>query len=221
MSCPTHPAAPTPRSASSGRQCLVGECGFSASWTGCTQWLCPESVLEKPEDLNKQTSFFFHVFLPFATQFSLGFIECFFVLEEANQWPVNKRPSSPRRHTAFFFPVLQISVILTFSPCKAGTESLKPWKLSLMWSLRLRSSALWCARLSACEEKGQIEDVPGQLCEDNICKLCCSKLTRLHTKGHRLLHFKRTQLVYNLFAQSSCLTSKAWFRLQYERKFSI
>lgn len=39
----------------------------------------------------------------------------------------------------------------TFSPCNEGTESRKPWKLSLMWSLRLRSSALWCARLSACK----------------------------------------------------------------------
>lgn len=31
---------------------------------------------------------------------------------------------------------------LTFSPCNEGTESRKLWKLSLMWSLRLRSSAL-------------------------------------------------------------------------------
>lgn len=38
----------------------------------------------------------------------------------------------------------------TFSPCSDGTESRRLWKLSLMWSLRLRSSALWCARLSAC-----------------------------------------------------------------------
>ena len=41
--------------------------------------------------------------------------------------------------------------LLTFSPCKAGTESRKLWKLSLMWSRRLRSRALWCARLSACK----------------------------------------------------------------------
>lgn len=41
----------------------------------------------------------------------------------------------------------------TFSPCREGTESRRLWKLSLMWSLRLRSSALWCARLSACNEK--------------------------------------------------------------------
>lgn len=45
---------------------------------------------------------------------------------------------------------------LTFSPCNAGTESRKPWKLSLMWSLRLRSSALWCARLSACKGTGNV-----------------------------------------------------------------
>lgn len=41
----------------------------------------------------------------------------------------------------------------TFSPCREGTESRRLWKLSLMWSLRLRSSALWCARLSACNDK--------------------------------------------------------------------
>lgn len=66
MSCPTHPAAPTPHSASSGRRCLVGECGFSASWTGCTRWLCPESVLGKPEDLNKQTTVFLLCFPAFS-----------------------------------------------------------------------------------------------------------------------------------------------------------
>lgn len=38
---------------------------------------------------------------------------------------------------------------LTFSPWSDGTESRKLWKLSLMWSLRFRSSALWWARLSA------------------------------------------------------------------------
>lgn len=31
---------------------------------------------------------------------------------------------------------------LTFSPWREGTESRRLWKLSLMWSLRLRSSAL-------------------------------------------------------------------------------
>lgn len=39
---------------------------------------------------------------------------------------------------------------LTFSPCREGTESRRLWKLSLMWSRRLRSRALWWARLSAC-----------------------------------------------------------------------
>ena len=52
-------------------------------------------------------------------------------------------------------PVLDVDSgepsLLTFSPCKAGTESRKLWKLSLMWSRRLRSRALWCARLSACK----------------------------------------------------------------------
>lgn len=43
---------------------------------------------------------------------------------------------------------------LTFSPCREGTESRRLWKLSLMWSRRLRSSALWWARLSACEGWG-------------------------------------------------------------------
>lgn len=46
-----------------------------------------------------------------------------------------------------------LGAVLTFSPCRAGTESRRLWKLSLMWSLRLRSSALWCARLSACNNK--------------------------------------------------------------------
>lgn len=46
-----------------------------------------------------------------------------------------------------------LGAILTFSPCRAGTESRRLWKLSFMWSLRLRSSALWCARLSACNNK--------------------------------------------------------------------
>lgn len=46
-----------------------------------------------------------------------------------------------------------ILFLLTFSPCNEGTESRKLWKLSLMWSLRLRSSALWCARLSACQRR--------------------------------------------------------------------
>lgn len=31
---------------------------------------------------------------------------------------------------------------LTFSPWSEGTESRRLWKLSLMWSLRLRSNAL-------------------------------------------------------------------------------
>lgn len=44
----THPAAPTARSASSGRRCLAGGCGSSASCTGCTRWLCLESVLGTP-----------------------------------------------------------------------------------------------------------------------------------------------------------------------------
>lgn len=124
----------------------------------------------------------------------------------------------PTRLYSLSFLYYFLSFILTFSPCKAGTESRKPWKLSLMWSLRLRSSALWCARLSACKVKGQIEEVPRELCEDNICKLCCFKLTRLHTKGHCLLHFKGMQLVYKLLAQLSCLT---WFMLQYERKIQF
>lgn len=44
---------------------------------------------------------------------------------------------------------------LTFSPWRDGTESRRLWKLSLMWSLRLRSSALWCALLSACKKRTQ------------------------------------------------------------------
>lgn len=41
------------------------------------------------------------------------------------------------------------ALLATFSPCNAGTESLRLEKLSLMWSLLLRSNALWCARFSA------------------------------------------------------------------------
>lgn len=44
----THPAAPTARSASSGRRCPAGGCGSSASCTGCTRWPCLGFVLEKP-----------------------------------------------------------------------------------------------------------------------------------------------------------------------------
>lgn len=40
--------------------------------------------------------------------------------------------------------------LTTFSPCNAGTESLKDVKLSLIWSLRFLSKALWCALFSAC-----------------------------------------------------------------------
>lgn len=39
----------------------------------------------------------------------------------------------------------------TFSPWRDGTASRKLVKLSLMWSLRFRSRALWCARFSAWE----------------------------------------------------------------------
>lgn len=41
--------------------------------------------------------------------------------------------------------------LTTFSPCKDGTASRRAVKLSFMWSRRLRSSALWCARFSACK----------------------------------------------------------------------
>jgi hypothetical protein len=42
--------------------------------------------------------------------------------------------------------------LTTFSPCNAGTDSRRLVKLSLMWSLRFLSNALWCARFSACKE---------------------------------------------------------------------
>lgn len=42
------PAAPAEHSASSSHQCLAGGYGFSASYTGCTRWLCLESVLGTP-----------------------------------------------------------------------------------------------------------------------------------------------------------------------------
>lgn len=41
-------AAPAVRSAASGRRCPAGACGFSASYTGCTLWLCLRSGLERP-----------------------------------------------------------------------------------------------------------------------------------------------------------------------------
>lgn len=56
-------------------------------------------------------------------------------------------------HALWTWGGLAVWALPTFSPCRAGTESRRLWKLSLMWSLRLRSSALWCARLSACNEK--------------------------------------------------------------------
>lgn len=154
MSGSTHPAALTQHSASSGRRCLAGECGFSASWTGYTQWLCQESVLGKPEKQAKGSLF-----------------AC---LQSDETHQGSSSVNTDHHHRPCFIPssllALQISFLLTFSPCKAGTESRKPWKLSLMWSLRLRSSALWCARLSACKDKGQTENkqVPGK-----ICKVCC------------------------------------------------
>jgi hypothetical protein len=42
---------------------------------------------------------------------------------------------------------------VTFSPCNDGTESLRLWKLSLMWSRRFLSNALWWARFSAYKHK--------------------------------------------------------------------
>lgn len=44
----TYPAAPTVHSASLSHRCLAGGYGFFASCTGCTRWLCLESVLGKP-----------------------------------------------------------------------------------------------------------------------------------------------------------------------------
>lgn len=44
----TYLAAPAVRSAASGRRCPAGACGFSASYTGCTLWLCLRSGLEMP-----------------------------------------------------------------------------------------------------------------------------------------------------------------------------
>lgn len=41
-------AAPAARFAASGRRCPAGACGFSASYTGCTLWLCLRSGLEMP-----------------------------------------------------------------------------------------------------------------------------------------------------------------------------
>lgn len=43
-----YPAAPAVHSASLDRQYLAGGCGFFVSCTGCTPWLCLESVLGKP-----------------------------------------------------------------------------------------------------------------------------------------------------------------------------
>lgn len=45
------PAAPAVHSASLDRQYLAGGCGFFVSCTGCTPWLCLESVLGKPSPL--------------------------------------------------------------------------------------------------------------------------------------------------------------------------
>lgn len=41
-------AAPAVRFAASGRRYPAGACGFSASYTGCTLWLCLRSGLEMP-----------------------------------------------------------------------------------------------------------------------------------------------------------------------------
>lgn len=48
--------------------------------------------------------------------------------------------------------LFQIVHSLTFSPLSVGTASRKLVKLSLMWSLLRRSSALWCARFSALKQ---------------------------------------------------------------------
>lgn len=45
---PRYLAAPAVRFAASGRRYPAGACGFSASYTGCTLWLCLRSGLEMP-----------------------------------------------------------------------------------------------------------------------------------------------------------------------------
>lgn len=50
-------------------------------------------------------------------------------------------------YSAAFFRIC--ALLATFSPCKAGTTSLRLEKLSLIWSLRFLSNALWWARFSA------------------------------------------------------------------------
>lgn len=45
-----------------------------------------------------------------------------------------------------------VSRLTLLSPASDGTDSRSELKLSLMWSRRLRSSALWWARFSACEQ---------------------------------------------------------------------
>lgn len=64
-------------------------------------------------------------------------------------WNVTHRPhgarnrsSRPRRRGFCHRGAPSALHKLTFSPWREGTESRRLWKLSLMWSLRLRSSAL-------------------------------------------------------------------------------
>lgn len=56
----------------------------------------------------------------------------------------------PEMPTNIIFNTISKIDMLTFSPWSDGTESRRLEKLSLMWSLRFLSSALWWARLSAC-----------------------------------------------------------------------
>lgn len=55
-------------------------------------------------------------------------------------------------HVPFLLSLLAVIHLLTFSPLRVGTASRKLVKLSFMWSLLRRSSALWCARFSALKQ---------------------------------------------------------------------
>lgn len=105
-------------------------------------------------------------------------------------------------YSAAFFSIC--ALLTTFSLCSAGTESLRLEKLSLMWSLRLRSNALWCARFSAYKYKEKFSrnyniasvhaivcviraylDHHGSLVLPFDSYVCLQTTTRTHTNGSK------------------------------------
>lgn len=152
----------------------------------------------------KQANYsFFHVFQPLVTEFSLGFFERFFLRQNTSRAHLIKGPVYPDTTGLHSFQCYRCVFSSPSPPAKQAQNPVN--RGSCLWCdlcvcARARCDALVCL---PAKKKGQIVEVPGELWNDNICKLSCCKLTRMYIKGHCLLHFKGLQLLYKLLAQSS------------------